>query len=37
MTDCCDGDLWAVLGERPLRCTLEECADAMGVDRDHMD
>ena len=37
MTDCCDGDLWAVLGERPLRCTLEECADAMGVDRNHMD
>ena len=37
MTDCCDGNLWAVLGERPLRCTVEECADAMGVDRDHME
>jgi len=37
MRDCCGGNIWAVQGDKPLRCTLEECADAMGTDRDHMD
>ena len=26
-----------VQGDKPLRCTRDECADAMGMDRDHMD
>ena len=29
--------VWSVQGDKPLRCTVCECADAMGVDRDHMD
>ena len=35
--DCCSGNLWVVQGDKPLRCTRDECADAMGMDRDHMD
>ena len=35
--DCCRGNLWVVQGDKPLRCTRDECADAMGMDRDHMD
>ena len=35
--DCCGGNLWAVQGDKPLRCTVCECADAMGLDTDHMD
>ena len=35
--DCCQGNLWAVQGDKPLRCTVCECADAMGLDEDHMD
>ena len=34
--DCCAGNLWAVQGDKPYRCTVDECADAMGVDHDHM-
>ena len=37
LCDCCDGNLWAVQGDKPLRCTACECADAMGLDQDHMD
>ena len=37
LCDCCDGNLWAVQGDKPLRCTTCECADAMGLDHDHMD
>ena len=37
LRECCRGNLWVVQGDRPLRCTLCECADAMGLDRDHMD
>jgi hypothetical protein len=36
MCGCCSGNLWAVQGDKPLRCTPAECADAMGLDRDHM-
>ena len=36
MRDCCSGNLWSVQGDKPLRCTECECADAMGMDRDHM-
>ena len=35
--DCCGGNLWAVQGDKPLRCTTSECAWAMGLDTDHMD
>ena len=37
MCDCCPGNLWAVQGDKPLRCTTCECSAAMGVDTDHMD
>ena len=37
LCDCCNGNLWAVQGDKPLRCTVCECADAMGLDQDHMD
>ena len=37
MQTCCQGNLWAVQGDKPLRCTTCECAAAMGVDADHMD
>ena len=37
MTDCCEGNIWAVQGDKPLRCTRAECAAAMGIDGDHMD
>ena len=33
---CCAGNLFAVQGEKPWRCTTEECARAMGVDDGHM-
>ena len=36
MTDCCHGNLFALQGDRPLYATLEECSQAMGVDRGHM-
>ena len=36
MADCCQGNLWAVQGDKPYRCAPCECADAMGLDRDHM-
>ena len=34
--DCCAGNLWAVQGDKPYRCTEAECAAAMGLDKDHM-
>ena len=34
---CCEGNTFALQGTRPWRCTTAECADAMGVDRGHMD
>ena len=37
MKDCCSGNLWAVQGDKPLRCTVGECAKAMGLDEGHMD
>ena len=37
LTDCCAGNIWAVQGDKPLRCTACECARAMGLDEDHMD
>ena len=33
---CCAGNLFAVQGTTPWRCTVEECAAAMGVDAGHM-
>lgn len=36
MADCCSGNLWAVQGDKPLRCTPCECAEAMGLDDGHM-
>ena len=36
MAVCCCGDLWAVQGDKPYRCTAVECAAAMGIDADHM-
>ena len=33
---CCAGNLFAVQGDKPWRCTREECAHAMGLDTDHM-
>ena len=36
MADCCEGNLWSVQGDKPLRCTPHECARAMGIDDDHM-
>ena len=35
-TSCCSGNTFALQGSFPWRCTLEECADAMGVDVGHM-
>ena len=37
MRDCCEGNIFSVQGDKPLRCTLCECSEAMGVDTDHMD
>jgi hypothetical protein len=37
MHDCCGGNIWAVQGDKPLRCSVAECERAMGVDSDHMD
>ena len=33
---CCAGNIFAVQGTSPCRCTSTECADAMGVDRGAM-
>lgn len=33
---CCRGNTFAVQGDKPWRCTLGECAAAMGVDAGHM-
>ena len=33
---CCHGNIFAVQGTAPWRCTSAECAAAMDVDRDHM-
>ena len=33
---CCAGNIFAVQGDRPWRCTAEECSAAMGVDVGHM-
>ena len=33
---CCQGNIFAVQGSAPWRCTTAECAEAMGMDRDHM-
>lgn len=33
---CCQGNIFAVVGKTPWRCTADECADAMGMDRGHM-
>ena len=32
---CCGGNVFVPIGETPWRCTLEECAVAMGVDPGH--
>ena len=37
LRDCCSGNLWAIQGDKPFRCTLCECSGAMGLDDDHMD
>ena len=34
---CCPGNIFAVQGDRPWRCTHAQCAHAMGIDVDHMD
>ena len=34
--ECCCGNTFALQGTSPWRCTLAECADAMGVDVGHM-
>ena len=36
MATCCEGNLWALQGDKPYRCTPCECASAMGVAPDHM-
>ena len=33
--DCCQGNIFSVQGDKPLRCTLVQCADAMGLDPGH--
>ena len=33
---CCNGNIFAVQGTSPWRCSAAECADAMGVDRGAM-
>ena len=33
---CCAGNIFAVQGDKPWRCTTAECARAMGVDVGHM-
>ena len=33
---CCGGNIFSPLGEHPMRCSVEQCADAMGVDVGHM-
>lgn len=33
---CCEGNIFAVQGDKPWRCSLAECSAAMGVDDDHM-
>ena len=33
---CCAGNIFAVQGTSPWRCSADECADAMGVDRGAM-
>ena len=35
-TACCDGNIFAVQGTSPWKCTSDECAEAMGVDVGHM-
>ena len=37
LSECCCGNLWAVQGDKPFRCTLAECAAAMEIDEHHMD
>ena len=38
MRDCClTPNLWSVQGDKPLRCSVCECADSMSIDHDHMD
>ena len=34
--DCCSGNIFAIQGRTPWRCTTEECAAAMDVDASHM-
>ena len=34
--ECCRGNIFAVQGDKPWRCTLEECAVAMGLESGHM-
>ena len=36
MAPCCAGNIFAVQGTAPWRCTTAECAKAMGLDVDHM-
>ena len=33
---CCGGNIFSPLGEHPMRCSVEQCADAMGIDVGHM-
>ena len=35
LVPCCDGNVFVPIGESPWRCTLSECAEAMGVDPGH--
>ena len=35
-TPCCQGNIFAVMGDAPRRSTAAECARAMGLDLDHM-
>ena len=34
--ECCAGNIYAVQGREPYKCTAAECARAMGVDEGHM-
>ena len=33
---CCPGNIYAVQGTQPYKCTTDECARAMGIELDHM-
>jgi hypothetical protein len=33
---CCKGNIFAIQGKVPWKCTVDECSEAMGVDKGHM-